>query len=192
MIDGVLKISIMTLQHKARRLRLPIRKKLHFGWKISKEDATDKWWETAELVSEWATGPVSTNGSYVTPPWNWKDGLRLKYFVRPIPRIFWGLDTRFVQEKFKIHVTYRYETGIKVIAACQAKNFFLSEYQTWFAANAIERKRTHEMIEDEQPNTDSGDETTDDEEPQEKAYLKWPGDDKDDPEYVERRGLWSL
>ncbi len=185
--------TALPLQHKARRLRLPIRKKLHFGWKISKEDATDKWWETAELDSEWRTGPMGTNGTYVTPPWNWRDGLRWKYFVRPIPRIFWGLDNRFVQEKFKIHVTYRYETGIKVIAACQAKNFFLTEYQTWFGNATANRKRTHEMIQDdEQPNTDSGDDTTDDEEPYEKACLTWPGKTDEENEHLERRGLWSL
>ncbi len=155
--------TALPLQNKAIRLKLPIKRKLHFGWKISKADATDKWWETAQLQPEWRTGPDSDNGTYVTPPWNWTQGLRWKYFTRPIPRIFWGLDNRFVQDNFKIHVTYKYETGIKVQAACQVKNFFVNEYQAWFPT-ASTRKRTYEAVawpDEEQPNTDSGDEEDD-------------------------------
>lgn len=123
--------DILLDMQKGFKKKLPINHTMHFHWKISKQDKQDKWWETSELKSTWARERMNLNGYYPTPAWDWKNGLRWKYFTHPIPQILVGMDTRFVEEK--IHITFRYQCGIKIAAAGQTKTFYGDTYITWYS-----------------------------------------------------------
>lgn len=145
---GKIPANMLCDMHKGFKLKLLINKSLHFNWKIGKGDKEGKWWSTDELRAKWPTSRQNLNGYYPTPPWDWENGLRWKYYIHPIPQIMWGLDTRFVEEQFKVHITFRYQCGIKVAACGQKKTFYEGTVVPWFSPKALE---IEEEEKDEEP-----------------------------------------
>ena len=107
---------------------------MRFNWKIDKSDKENKWWETIELKTDFNQVYSTDNGYYLTPYWNTTQGLRQKYFLRPIPQTYWGLDIEFIEPGMQIEVSYRYKAGVKVNASVQRKNIVKGTYVTWFPA----------------------------------------------------------
>ncbi len=129
-----LRADILKFQHKGFSKKLPINGKMRFNWKIDKSDKENKWWETIELKTDFNQVHSTDNGYYLTPYWNTTQGLRQKYFLRPIPQTYWGLDIEFIEPGMQIEVSYRYKAGVKVNASVQRKNIVKGTYVTWFPA----------------------------------------------------------
>lgn len=76
----------------------------------------NKWYQTTMDIRKTKSKRILSNTTM-----NWTNGLRYQYYTCPILQLFWGLHTRLVEENFKIHITYRYQCGIKIAAHGQKR-----------------------------------------------------------------------